>query len=352
MSKRILLIKDILITLIIMCICFSLCLIIHTVFKKDNLISSIFILGVFITSAVTQGYTCGILSSFISVVAVNYAFTFPYLRLNFTIPENLTSAVIMIVIALVTCGFTTRLKRSEIIKAEGMEEKMRANLLRAISHDLRTPLTAIYGASSALLKNKNSFTDEQKEQMLAGISDDALWLSHMVENLLSITKLNSGKVKIIKTPVVLDELIDSSLIKFKKRYPHQQISIDIPDRLITIPMDPILIEQVITNLLENAVKHAHGMKSLTLRVFVISGKAVFEISDDGCGIADTKIKSLFAGNIPSDSQKSNAGIGLSVCATIIKAHGGEIEASNLKHGGCVFRFALDTEENEDDKQQI
>ena len=254
----------------------------------------------------------------------------------------------MIIISLVTCGFTTKFKKWEAIKADSDREKIRANLLRAISHDLRTPLTGIYGASSALIENCDTLKEEQKTKMLTGIKEDARWLSRLVENLLSITKLDNGNVKIIKTPIALDELIDSVLVKFKKRYPNQKVDINLPDDFIIIPMDAILIEQVLLNILENAVCHAVGMKNLSLEVFVLSNIAIFEIKDDGCGISEEKLKTIFSGgfsntNQTSDSTKNNAGIGLSVCATIIKAHGGDIKAENNKNGGAAFRFTLEME---------
>ena len=170
----------------------------------------------------------------------------------------------------------------------------------------------------------------------------------MVENLLSITRIDSGQVKILKTPTALDELIDSVILKFKKRYPAQKVVLELPDDVVMIPMDAILIEQVIVNILENAVQHAVGMTLLTLRVFTIGNKAIFEIKDNGCGIHPKRMDSLFTGYYVqdgeiADSQKKNAGIGLSVCKTIIKAHGGSIHAENAKTGGAIFRFTLDTE---------
>lgn len=338
--------KDTAVTVVILCVVFIICLIIQDVFKTEVVLPSVYILGVFLISVVTQGYVYGIVSSIISTIAVNYFFTFPYYRMNFTMQGNAVSAVIMITISLITCSFTIKLKQIEAIKAESEKEKMRANLLRAVSHDLRTPLTTIYGASSALIENKNHLSEEKKNKMIKGIRDDAQWLSRLVENLLSITRLNNGDVKIIKTPTVLDELIDSVLVKFKKIYPDQTVDIDIPDDFITIPMDAILIEQVILNILENAAQHASGMTDLSLRVFFISNKAIFEIRDNGCGIKEDKLKTIFTGSYSgddevSDSNRSNAGIGLSVCAAIINAHGGDIKAENLKEGGCVFRFMLD-----------
>ena len=108
----------------------------------------------------------------------------------------------MVIVAVATSAITTKLKKQENLKTENEKEKIRANLLRAVSHDLRTPLTTIYGSSSALLENKNSFTEEQRDDMLKGIKEDAQWLNRMVENLLSITKLDNGHVKIIKIPTV------------------------------------------------------------------------------------------------------------------------------------------------------
>lgn len=305
--------------------------------------------AVFLISILTPGYVYGICAAFIGTLAINYAFTFPFFHLNFTIPTNLFSAITMIIIAVLTSTLTTKVKLQEAVKAESEKERMRANLLRAVSHDLRTPLTTIYGASTALLEAKDALTPEQKEQMLRSIREDSEWLVHMVENLLSITRIDSGKVKINKTSMVLEELVDACVLKFRKRYPAQALHIEIPDEITLIPMDPILIEQVIVNILDNAMQHAEGMTQLNLRVFTLGGKAIFEISDDGCGIREDRLPRIFSGyfapeNQPADSHRRNAGIGLSVCATIIKAHGGEIHAENLRTGGAVFRFTLDLEE--------
>ena len=286
------------------------------------------------------------------MIAVNYAFTFPFFSINFMIPVNMISAIIMIVIAILTSTLTTQIKRHEAMKAEGEKERMRANLLRAVSHDLRTPLTTIYGSAATLLENRDTLEEEQQIKILQGIKEDSEWLVRMVENLLSITRIDSGNVKIIKTPIVLEELIDSVIVKFRKRYPDFDITLDLPEDIVVIPMDAMLIEQVIVNILENAIQHAEGMTELILRVFVLGKQAIFEIKDNGCGISKEKLPYIFSGYYenkeePSDGQKRNTGIGLSVCKTIIKAHGGDISAENIKGGGAVFRFTLDTEEEID-----
>lgn len=348
-------IKDGLITISLLCLSFAVSLLFQYIFEVQEHITTVFVFAVFLISLKTNGYIYGILAAFVGTIAVNYAFTFPYFVLNFTIPVNLISGMVMIVISILTSALTTKLKQHEATKAESEKERMRANLLRAVSHDLRTPLTTIYGSSTTLLENSSTMTEDQKSNIIKGIKEDSEWLVRMVENLLSITRIDSGQVKIIKTPTVLEELIDSVILKFKKRYPTQKVEIEIPEDVILIPMDAILIEQVIVNILENAVQHAHGMTKLTLRVFIIDNRAIFEIKDNGCGIKPDRLDTIFTGYYTSeeeiaDSQKKNAGIGLSVCATIIKAHGGDIKAENIKTGGAVFRFSLDTE-NEDHDQQ-
>lgn len=348
-------IKNILIAIISLVCAFGLSLLFQYIFDVQEHITTVFVFAVFLISLLTEGYLYGVLAAFAGTIAVNYAFTFPYFALNFIIPVNFISGIIMISIAVLTSALTTKLKQHEAMKAESKKERMRANLLRAVSHDLRTPLTTIYGSSTTLLENGVVMTDEQKKNIITGIKEDSEWLVRMVENLLSITRIDSGEVKIIKTSTVLEELIDSVMLKFKKRYPTQKVEIHIPDDMIIIPMDAILVEQVIVNILENAVQHAEGMTRLTLRVFTLGNNAIFEIKDDGCGINPKRLETLFSGYYTSegevaDSQKKNAGIGLSVCATIIKAHGGKIKAENVKTGGAVFRFALDTEEISDDTE--
>lgn len=325
-------------------------------FDVSEQITTLFAFSVFLISLFTDGYRYGIVATVASVFIINYAFTYPYFNMDFTIPANIISAIIMLVISVLTSAFTTRMKEWQRIKVESEAERMRANLLRAVSHDLRTPLTTIYGASSSIITNYEKLSDTQKLQMAGGIKEDSEWLIRMVENLLSITRIDSGNVKLIKTPTVLEELIDSVILKFKKRYPEQRVELDIPDELIVIPMDAILIEQVIINLLENAIHHAKEFTRLSLRVFVLDNRAIFEVSDNGCGIAAEKLERIFTGYMDSkenssDSKPRNAGIGLSVCATIIKAHGGSITAENAKSGGAVFRFSLEIEEDKSDEEQ-
>ena len=314
---------DLLITLFIQIITWVICLVAEEKLGIQYSIPAIFTLSVYLISLVTQGYIYGISASLVSVLAVNYAFTFPYFKFNFTIPENLFSAVIMMAVTITTSALTTKIRKQEKMQLEIEKEKMRANLLRAISHDLRTPLTTIYGSSSTVIENYERMSKEQHLEMVEGIREDAEWLRNMVENLLSVTRIDDGQINLVKTSIVLEELIDSVLTKFEKRYPKQEVKLQMPEEFICIDMDPVMIQQVIMNILENEVKHAKFMTELRLVITERESDVLFEIMDDGIGFTSKDI-----------------GIGLSVCETIVKAHGGNLERGNRADGGAIVSFAL------------
>jgi two-component system sensor histidine kinase KdpD len=287
-------------------------------------------------------------------LAVNYAFTFPYYAFDLISPECVASAIVMLVVSILTGMLTTQIKHQEKLKAEAERERMRGNLLRAVSHDLRTPLTSIYGACSTVLENYHSLKEEQHLELLQDMQTDSEWLIRMVENLLSVTRIDGERVQLQKIPTVLEELIDTVLMKAAKRWPNRKIRVEIPDEFVSIPMDAMLIEQVLINIVENAVVHAKGMENLSICVTCREGMAHFAIRDDGCGIAPERLEHLFTGypdrkETPADGSRNNMGIGLSVCAAIIKAHGSEIKAQNLHPKGAQFSFSLEMEES--DEQQ-
>lgn len=318
----------------------------QNLFATQTLIPMIFVLGVFLVAWKTQGYFWGVTASLISVLAVNYAFTYPYYAIDLVRPECLSSAAVMLIVAIMTGALTTQIKKQEKMRAEAEMERMRGNLLRAVSHDLRTPLTSIYGSCSAIIDNYDSLKKEHQLKLLGDISEDSQWLIRMVENLLSVTRIDGANVRVIKTPTVLDELLDFMLTKLRKHYPDLDVQVDIPDEFISIPMDPMLIEQVLINILENAVYHAEGMTQLCLRVYTQDKLAIFEVTDDGCGIPAEKMPTLFSGYMNDDpanvdSNRNGMGIGLTVCSSIIKAHGGSIWAENLQPHGAKFCFTLE-----------
>jgi len=343
--------QDLLITAALLTLMLAVSLLLQGIHTNKSAISMLFVLGVFLTSMWTQGYLWGILTSLSIVLIDNYVFAFPYFAFDFLMAENFFSGLVLLVISILTSTLTTKLKQQERIKVETETEKMRANLLRAVSHDLRTPLTTIYGSVSAIIDNFDFISREQKLKLLEQVQEDSESLIRMVENLLSVTRANNEGIRVNKVPTVLEEIIDATLMKFSKVYPKQAVTVKIPDEFISIPMDAMLIRQVLINLLENAVFHAHGMTELTLEVTMDGSDAVFSVMDNGCGIPRDRLPMLFTGQlygstVPSDSARTGMGIGLSVCAAIIQAHGSEITAANRPEGGACFRFRLEMEEQD------
>ncbi|MEL7610218.1 MAG: sensor histidine kinase KdpD [Bacillota bacterium] len=237
------------------------------------------------------------------------------------------------------------------ILVEAEKEKMRSNLLRAISHDLRTPLTGILGASSAILENEESFDRATRERLIRNIKEDSQWLIRMVENLLSVTRIRQGTMNVAKTPEAAEEILAASVSRIRKRFVSSNIRVRVPSELLIVPMDGTLIVQVLINLLENAIKHSPESALVEVEVKKDGQTAVFEVIDHGEGIAEEELSTLFEGYGATKRQGSDSsrgmGVGLSICKSIIRAHGGNLEAENGKEGGAIFRFTLPLEEGGD-----
>ena len=339
--------RDLFITVGILLCAVAVCFFLHTVNQNDGSASLLFVLAVLLISRLTTGYLFGLLASLLSVFGVNYIFTYPYLEFNFTLSGYPLTFLTMLVVSVITCTMTTQIKQQERLRAESEKEKMRANLLRSVSHDIRTPLTSIVGATSALLDNREGFSAEQQRALLTDVRDDAQWLIRVVENLLSITRINNDQAQITKKPEAVEEVLEESVRKFRKRFPGAvQVGVDAPDSLLMVPMDAILIEQVLSNLLENAVIHGERVTEILLTVRTEDPFVCFSVRDNGCGIPRDLLPSLFDGSLKhtvplkGGDSKRNMGIGLAVCLAIVTAHGGTMKARNVPEGGAEISFRL------------
>lgn len=320
--------------------------------KNTTNVAIVYVLAVMVVARFTTGYVPGIVASLIGVVCVNYVFTYPYMTLNFTIDGYPITFVGMMFVSSVTSTLTTRMKKQSVILherekllMEAEKETMRANLLRAVSHDLRTPLTGIIGLADAYLQNKEQLTEEQKSTMVGNISEDANWLLNMVENLLSVTRIRVGDARVAKSAEPLEEVVSEAIQRFRKRLPQAVIRVKVPDEFVMVPMDAMLIEQVIINLLENAVYHSGTDDPIDFFVERQEKEIVFHIRDYGQGIPAERLDTIFdgAGSDTSGSGDSHKGmgIGLTICKTIVTAHNGTIRAANREQGAeVVFTLPL------------
>ena len=235
------------------------------------------------------------------------------------------------------------LKAQAKSREEATQERYRGNLLRAISHDIRTPLSGIMGSGEMLM----GMTDpkDPRYEIARGIYSDADWLHSLVENILNLTKLQEGRLVINKEPEAIEEIIGAAIRVIEKRAPEYEIKATLPDNLILVPMDAKLISQVIINLLDNAIKHTDKNKEIEVRASKLDSSVSVEILDRGTGIKEEALPHIFQMFYTTrgkcvDSQRG-MGLGLSICESIIKAHNGTIEAYNRADGaGACFKFTL------------
>lgn len=321
-------------------------------------IALIYILALIAIAHFTDGLYYGIVASFIGVICVNFWFTYPYWKLNFILTGYPVTFFLMMTSSVIVSAFTTHLKeQAEIISererelAEADKEKLRANLLRAVSHDLRTPLTSIIGFSESYLDGSDSLSDKEKTELVQQISDDSRWLLNMVENLLAVTKIQANPAALHKSSELVEEVLNEAALRLKKRLPEIKISLKIPADPVFIPMDAMLIEQVLMNLFENAFFHSGSKDTIVCQLEEIPGYALFRVIDFGEGIPPDLLPFIFDGTVYSRKHTSDGhkgmGIGLTICKAIITAHGGSINAKNHSEG-AEFYFTLPKEDANDE----
>ena len=238
-------------------------------------------------------------------------------------------------------------------REEATQERYRGNLLRAISHDLRTPLAGIMGTSEMIMDMTDK--SDARYALADGIYKDADWLHALVENILSLTRLQDGRLTLHKEQEPVEEVIGAAVAAIEKRAPEREIAVHIPDEILMVPMDAKLIGQVLTNLLDNAVKHTQPEEeiSVTASKDPQQEMAVFAVADRGTGIAAQDLPNIFQMFYTTKGKgpdaKRGIGLGLAICESIVTAHGGTISAQNREDGkGAVFTFTLPLKENTDE----
>ena len=234
-------------------------------------------------------------------------------------------------------------KREEAL-AQAKNEQLRANLLRSISHDLRTPLTSISGNADTLLHSYDVLDEQTRKQIFTDIYDDAQWLTGLVENLLSITKIVDGSVKLHLSDQVVDDIISEALRHIDRRAAEHHIAVDCGDVLLLARMDAGLIMQVLINLVNNAVKYTPVGSNIRITAIPRENMAEICVSDNGPGIPnelkERVFEMFFTGGNPIGDSRRSLGLGLTLCQTIVHAHHGEMTLKDNSPHGCIFSFTI------------
>ena len=268
-------------------------------------IALLYIIAQILIARYTNGYLHGLFSSVFSVICINFFFTYPFFRLNFTLSGYPVTFIGMLIITLLTTATT-----------------------------------------SSLLSDGSILSDAEKSELLENIENDSSWLLNMVENLLSVTRINDTVThQVNKTPEIVEEVVAEAVQRLKKRFPSASIIVHVPTDYLLIPMDAILIEQVLINLLENALIHSGSSHSPELTVTDHPDHVTFCVKDFGHGLNPDVIPDIFSGichNTGSVDSHKGMGIGLSICKTIIDAHNGYIEAKNHTNGALFLSSVLNT----------
>ncbi|MEG1805940.1 MAG: DUF4118 domain-containing protein [Clostridia bacterium] len=321
-------------------------------FKIDNLnFIMIYILGVLFIAIFTDGYIVSLLFSLLCVASYNFFFTYPRMSLAVFDLKYIVTFVIMFAISIIVSRMTFNLKKKLIeinelnkekfkIEQETEREKLKATMLRSISHDLRTPLTSISSGAELLLHDQN-LSETDKKEILQNVIDESNWTVRLVEDLLLLTKVEANNLIVHKDDEAIEEIIPEAIRNIASIKGNRKITIDIPKDLMLVSMDATLIIQLLSNILNNAVKFTADDGKIKIQVFNSGSEAVFRVYNDGKKLSDDKIDKMFD-LYYTDADRSSTGIGLAVCKAIVAAHGGKISARNLSDG-VVFEFTLPME---------
>lgn len=317
-------------------------------FGQSNLIM-IYLLGVLIV-ATRFGRGPSVMTSVLSVACFDFFFVHPYFTFAVTDTQYLLTFAVMLTVAILISTLTTRVrKQAHAMSAAEIEietERLRNALLSSLSHDLRTPLATITGATTTLLEDSDKLSDENKAELAQVVYEESERLNRLVSNLLDMTRLEIGSIAVNKEWQALDEVIGSSLVRIEKKLDTRKVSVSMEPKLFLVPIDAVLMEQVFVNLLENATKYSPRGSDITIDAKLLEGTtAVIEVADRGAGLQPEELQQLFDKFYrgKSASQFPGTGLGLTICKGIVQAHGGTITAKNRDGGGAIFTITLPVE---------
>jgi two-component system sensor histidine kinase KdpD len=291
-----------------------------------------------------------IAATMMCVVTFDFVFVPP--RRTFTVDDvqYLLTFAIMLAVGLIISRLVESVRRQAAAQAaleiEAETERIRSTLLASISHDLRTPLAVMAGASSSLAERGERLSEPERRALARSVFEQAREMSEHVAKVLQMTRLETGAIKLDRDWASLAELVAAVLDRLSERLAAHRVIIDLPGDLPLARVDATLIEQVLANLLENCAKHTPGGTVVRVHAQRRNGEIVVTVEDYGGGLADQDFERLFAKfhHAAVEGAAPGMGLGLAICRAIVRLHGGRIWADRVSGGGTAFRFTLPVEE--------
>lgn len=305
-----------------------------------------------VACAARFGRGSSLTASLLSVLAYDFFFVSPVHTFAVDNERNLLTFATMFGVGLVISAMSLRLRRQEkeaierdrrtsAAEVRAKTEELRSSLLSAVSHDLRSPLGAITGAATTLRDRFTAIQPSQRVELVETICEEAERLERLVSNLLEMTRLQSGAVEVKREWVPIEELIGSALNRLEEKLVGREVRIDVPTGAPLVSVDPVLIEQVFFNLLENAARHTPSGTPLEISAGAEDDRVTVDFADRGPGLRageEQRVFEKFFRHAHDDVR--GAGLGLAICRGIVEAHGGTITAMNRPAGGALFRISL------------
>ena len=320
----------------------ALCFLFRLFDDSDVYVALIFELAVVLVSRFTSGYFYGLLASVVGVIGVNYIFTYPYFALNFTISGYPLTFLVMLAVSIVVSALTTQIKQQEKIRADTEKEKMRGTLLRAVSHDLRTPLTRMIGRSEVTVSGNPSLEDVLNT--LGDNTEECRGMLVLINQMLEISKTESGAIVPERRELDLSALLERSveLFRLPAEQKGQEIVLNLPERPVHFCGDSVKLQRLVGNLLDNAMKFTPPQGRITVALKQSAQEIVLRVSDTGCGIPAEEREKVFKRFFRADSSRHlpGNGLGLALVQAIAKAHGGSVGLESEPGRGSVFTVRL------------
>ena len=290
-----------------------------------------------------------ILTAVLCVGAFDFMFVPPAGAFTVDDAQYLLTFAIMLAVALIISRLTesvrARASAQAKLEVEAETERIRSALLASISHDLRTPLAVMCGASSSLAERGERLSAAERQALAKSVFEQARDMSEQVAKVLEMTRLETGALELQRDWDSIGEIAGSALARLRERLAGHRVILELPDDLPLVRVDAALIEQALANLLENAARHTPPGTLVRLRAQQSSGELVVSVEDHGPGLADGDVERIFAKfhRGVMEGPAGGMGLGLAICRAIVRLHGGRAWAEQLPGGGTAFRFSLPLE---------